>query len=157
EAVAFRAKLPRHAPNPHGAVLHKARLDRRANPVPTRRVAGIGVRLDPFHHDLRAEIAVAAKEPETVLHDRTAERRAPVVAGDDAGRFLEVRIERANLVGQVLAARPIPGIAVERIPGEDVAARARDDVHERPAAVALAEPAADGDSAFLGVPRVIDI
>ena len=157
EADAVLAELPRHAPDDHRAVLYEPRLDRRAHPVPARRVAGIGIRGNALHPDLRAEIPVAAEEPEPIPHDRTTERSAPVVGLDHARGLTEVRVERADLVGQVVAARPVTGSVVERSAREDVAAGARDDVHDRPADVALAEAATHVDGDFVGVHRVIDI
>ena len=70
---------------------------------------------DAFDRRLRVEVAVAAEEPEAVAHDRAAERDAGVVGLDDPG--FSVRFGwRGDLVVQVVAARPLAGIAVERVP-----------------------------------------
>src|SRR6185436_2166792 len=154
---AVLAELSRHAPDQHRAVLHEPRVDWRANPVPAGRVAGIGVGLDALHGRLAAEVAVVAEEPEAILHDRTAVRDAPIVGFEDAGILAEIRVQRLDLAREIVATRPLAGVVVEGGASEVVAARARDDVHDRPADVAFAEPAAHGDRDFIRVYRVVDI
>ena len=109
EAEAASSRLSRQTPDDHLAVLHQTGADRRADPVPARRVAGVGVGVDAFHRRLRVEVAIAAVEPQAVLLDRAAVRDAGVVRLDDAGRLRQVGVLRDELVGQVVAARPAAG------------------------------------------------
>ena len=103
------------------------------------------------------EVAVAAVEPEAILHDRTAERDAPVVGLEMPGFCAEVRVQRLDLVVRLSPLDHSPAMLKNAVPAKTVAARARDDVHHRPADVALAEAAAHGDRDFLGVDRVVDV
>ena len=64
---------------------------------------------------------------------------------------------RRQLVVEVVAARPVAGVAVERLPAEAVAARARDDVHHGTAGIRFAHAARHGHRRFVGVHGVEDV
>src|SRR6185436_6422155 len=115
DADAVLSKLSCDTTDDHLAVLHETRADLRADPIPARGITRIGVGGDAFHRRLRAERAVAAVEPEVILLDRAAERAAGVVGVDDAWRLGQVRVQRPELVRQVLAARPPAGEIEEHI------------------------------------------
>src|SRR5207253_1021680 len=101
----------------------------------------------------RAEVTVGAIEPEAVLLDRAAVRRAPVVRAVHTRRLLERRVLGFGFGVQVVAARPLAGGVQERAAGELVAARARDDVHHRAADVTLSEAAPNRDVDLVHVDR----
>src|SRR6187401_2884773 len=92
DADAVLAELPGHATDPHRAVLHETGFNRRADPIPSRRVSRVGVRKNAVHRHRGAQVTVAAVEPEAIALDRTAVRGAPVVRGDDAGIRSKVRV-----------------------------------------------------------------
>src|SRR5205807_9409121 len=104
EREAVPSNLAGEAADEYLAVLHQTRVDRRANPVPARRVAGVRVAGDPFHRRLRVEVAIAGEEPQAVLLDRAAERGTVVVRLNDPGRLRQA--DGAEIVGQVMPARP---------------------------------------------------
>ena len=139
----------------HLAILDQAGVGGAWRPVPAVRVADIGVRRDALDRRLRAQVAIASVEPQPVADDRTAIGDAGVVRLDDARRFGDA--DAAQLIVEVVAARPVACQAGERRPPEGVAARARDDVHDRAAGVGLTEAAAHADRDFLDADRIVDV
>ncbi len=143
-------------PDVHRTPLLLPRRDARVgHPVPTRRVVGILVGNDALHGRRRVETAIAAEEPEPIAFDRAAIRDARVVRADDAGRLPEA--DGPQLVGQVVAARPVARVVDEPLAAERVPAGARHQVHRRPADVRLAEAARDGDGDLVDVDGIQDV
>ena len=63
----------------------------------------------------------------------------------------------AQLVGQVVAPRPVPRVVEEPLAAERVPAGTRHQVHHRPADVRLAEAAGDGHRDLVDVDRIQDV
>ncbi len=156
----LRCDLRAEAVDEHLPPLELARRDAGIlDPVPSRQVEGVLVPADAFEGRDRIQLAVAAVEPQPVLHDRTAVGDAAVVRLDDAGRFLEVRSRRRRrqLVVEVVPLRPLAGGVDEGRAAELVAARARDDVHDRAADFHFTETARDVGRHFVGADGVEDV
>ena len=80
---------------------------------------------------------------------------ARVVRVDDAGPSVIGDADCRSVSSMLLPRRPLAGGVEERLARERVAARARHEVHHRPAGLGLAQAAGDRDRDFVDVGRVV--
>src|SRR5262249_26056618 len=121
--------------------------------VPLGGIVEVGVAIETRNVLMTAVAAQVVEEPEAIVLDGAADGDVGVPVLDQTRRLGDA--DAAQVVVEIARLRPRAGRAGERGAAERVAARFGNDVERRPAAIALAHAARDGDLDLLRVHEIV--